>query len=167
LEALGITPVSTETAAAEDAALARDGIALAYNFFLLAAIVATLLAVGSTIFALLTTSRRREGEVASLHAVGVGRAPLRRSILVEQGLIIVVGIVLGTAAGIATALVALPSIPEFVSSATAPQPDFGLPVGPVAVTVLVALVSLAIAVGLSARLLIDRASSNRLGSQPS
>ena len=167
LEALGITPVSTETAAAKDAALARDGIALAYNFFLLAAIVATLLAVGSTIFALLTTSRRREGEVASLYAVGVGRASLRRSILVEQGLIIVVGIVLGTAAGIATALVALPSIPEFVSSATAPQPDFGLPVGPVAVTVLVALVSLAIAVGLSAKLLIDRASSNRLGSQPS
>jgi hypothetical protein len=40
-------------------------------------------------------------------------------------------------------------------------------VGPVAVTVLVALVSLAIAVGLSAKLLIDRASSNRLGSQPS
>ena len=68
---------------------------------------------------------------------------------------------------LATALVALPSIPEFVSSATAPQPDFELPVGPVAVTVLVALVSLAIAVGLSAKLLIDRASSNRLGSQPS
>jgi putative ABC transport system permease protein len=167
LEALGITPVSTETAAAKDAALARDGIALAYNFFLLAAIVATLLAIGSTIFALLTTSRRREGEVASLYAVGVGRAPLRRSILVEQGLIIVVGIVLGTVAGIATALVALRSIPEFVSSATAPQPDFGLPVGPVAVTVLVALVSLALAVGISASLLVERASSNRLGSQTS
>jgi putative ABC transport system permease protein len=133
----------------------------------LAAIVATLLAVGSTIFALLTASRRREGELASLYAVGVGRAPLRHSILVEQGLIIGVGIVLGTAAGIATALVALPSIPEFVSSATAPQPDFGLPVGPVGVTVLVAVVSLALAVGLSARFLVDRASSNRLGSQES
>jgi hypothetical protein len=167
LEALGITPVGTETAVAEDAALARDGIALAYNFFLLAAIVATLLAVGSTIFALLTASRRREGELASLYAVGVGRAPLRRSLLVEQGLIIGVGIVLGAAAGIATALVALPSIPEFVSSAAAPLPDFRLPVGPVGVTVLVAVVSLAVAVGLSARLLIDRASSNRLGSQQS
>jgi hypothetical protein len=97
----------------------------------------------------------------------VGRAPLRRSLLVEQGLIIGVGIVLGAAAGIATALVALPSIPEFVSSAAAPLPDFRLPVGPVGVTVLVAVVSLAVAVGLSARLLIDRASSNRLGSQQS
>jgi putative ABC transport system permease protein len=167
LEALGITPVSTETAAAEDATLARDGIALAYNFFLLAAIVATLLAVGSTIFALLTASRRREGELASLYAVGVGRALLRHSILVEQGLIIGVGIVLGTAAGIATALVALPSIPEFVSSATTPQPDFGLPVGPVGVTVAVAVVALALTVGLSARFLVDRASSSRLGSQES
>jgi hypothetical protein len=37
----------------------------------------------------------------------------------------------------------------------------------VGVTVLVAIVSLAVAVGLSARLLIDRASSNRLGSQQS
>jgi len=64
-------------------------------------------------------------------------------------------------------VVALPSIPEFVSSATTPQPDFGLPVGPVGVTVLVAVVSLALAVGLSARFLIDRASSSRLGSQES
>jgi putative ABC transport system permease protein len=167
LEALGIRTVGTSTAAAEDGALARDGISLAYTFFLLAAIVATLLAVGSTTFALIAASRRREGELASLYAVGVGRMPLRRSLLVEQGLIIGLGLVLGTAAGVTTALVALPSIPEFVSSATTPRPDFRLPLGPMALTLLIVLVALAVAVGLSARLLVDRASKYRLGSHES
>jgi hypothetical protein len=167
LEALGVRTVSTSTAAGEDGALARDGISLAYSFFLLAAVVTTLLAVGSTTFVLIAASRRREGELASLHAVGVGRAPLRRSLLVEQGLIVGCGLILGTAAGITTALVALPSIPEFVSSATTPLPDFRLPLGPVALAVLTVLVSLVVAVGLSARLLVEGASSNRLGSQES
>jgi predicted lysophospholipase L1 biosynthesis ABC-type transport system permease subunit len=167
LAALGVTPVSTMTATSEDAALSRDGISLAYNFFLLAAVVAALLAVGSTTFALIAAARRREGELASLQAVGVGRVALRRSLLVEQGMIIGTGIVLGTVAGIVTALVALPSIPEFVSSATAPLPDFRLPVGPLGVTVLAVIVSLAVAVALSARVLIDRASSERLGGDQS
>jgi putative ABC transport system permease protein len=167
LEAVGVIPVSTATATAKDAALARDGISLAYNFFLLAAVVATLLAVGSTTFALIAASRRRESELASLHAVGVGQGPLRRSLLVEQSLIIGVGIVLGTVAGIATALVALPSIPEFASSASAPLPDFRLPLGPVGVTLLAVVVSLGVVVGSSARLLVDRASRNRVGSQES
>jgi len=165
LEALGVRPVGRSTAVAKDAALSHDGISLAYSFFLLAAVVATLLAIGSTIFALIAASRRREGELASLRAVGVARVSLRRSLLVEQGLIIGVGLLLGTAAGVASALAALPSIPEFVSSARVPAPDYRLPLGPVGLTLLVAAFSLSVAVGLSARVLVDRASSNRLGGE--
>jgi predicted lysophospholipase L1 biosynthesis ABC-type transport system permease subunit len=165
LETLGVRPVGSSTAVAEDAALSRDGISLAYSFFLLAAVVATLLAIGSTIFALIAASRRREGELASLRAVGVARVSLRRSLLAEQGLIVGVGLLLGTAAGVATALAALPSIPEFVSSARVPAPDYRLPLGPVGLTLLVTAFSLSVAVGLSARVLVDRASSNRLGGE--
>jgi len=165
LKAFGIQPVSTATAVGATAALARDGISLAYNFFLLAAVVATLLAIGSTIFVLIAAARRRQDEFASLLAVGVGGPALRRSLLVEQGLIIAVGIVLGTAGGLASALVALPSIPEFVSSAKAPLPDFRLSLGPVALTLVAAGVSLAVATYVSAKILVDRSSTDRLRGQ--
>jgi putative ABC transport system permease protein len=163
LKALGIQTVGTATAVGATAALAHDGISLAFDFFLLAAMVAALLAVGSTIFVLIVVARRRQDEFESLRAVGVGVHALRRSLLAEQGLIILIGVVLGTTAGIASALVALPSIPEFVSSAAAPLPDFRLSLGPVALTLAVVGASLAVATYLSARILVNRSSPDRLG----
>jgi putative ABC transport system permease protein len=165
LHALGITPTSAATAAGKDAALSRDGISLAYDFFLLAAVVAGVLAVGSTAFALIAAARRRESELASLQAIGVGPLSLRRSLRVEQGLIIGVGLVLGSVAGIVTALVALRSIPEFVSSAAAPAPDYRLPMGPVGLVLVAIVIVLAVAVGLSTRLVVKRASVDRTGSE--
>jgi hypothetical protein len=163
LESEGISVTSVDTAATKSTELSRSGISLAYSFFLLAACAAALLAIGSTVFAIAAAARRRESELASLQAVGIGRASLRRSLMAEQGLVIGVGIALGVVAGLAAAAVALPSIPEFLNSVSGPPLVYGIPIGPFAVTLGVVVVSLVATVALAARLVIARATSDKLG----
>ncbi len=140
LEAEGIVPLSAVTAVERDEALSQSGISLAYEFFVLAAVGAALLAVGSTAFALVAVARRRIDELADLHAVGLGRSVLRRSLAIEQGLVVGFGMVLGIAAGLAATAVALPSIPEFGSSIAGPPLDVRPPFGLVGLTVLAVVV---------------------------
>jgi hypothetical protein len=163
LAAVGISVLSVRTATAEDAALSRGGISLAYVFFLLAAVVAALLAVGSTVFALVAAARRRTDELASLQAVGLGRASLRRSLVIEQGMVIGCGIILGVVAGIAATVAALASIPEFVASMARPPLDYRPPLGVLGIGLLAVVVSLAVAIVVTARLVVDRASVDNVG----
>ena len=163
LAAVGISVLSVQTATAKDVALSRGGISLAYVFFLLAAVAAALLAVGSTVFALVAAARRRTDELASLQAVGLDRASLRRSLVLEQGMVIAFGIILGVVAGIAATVAALASIPEFVASMAGPPLDYGLPLGALGIELLAVVLSLTVAVGVTARLVVDRASVDKVG----
>jgi ABC-type antimicrobial peptide transport system permease subunit len=163
LAAVGISVVSVQTATAKDVALSRGGISLAYVFFLLAAVAAALLALGSTVFALVVAARRRTDELVSLQAVGLDRASLRRSLVIEQGMVIVFGIILGLVAGIAATVAALASVPEFVASIAGPPLDYGLPLGALGVELLAVGLSLMVAVGVTARLVVDRASVDNVG----
>jgi predicted lysophospholipase L1 biosynthesis ABC-type transport system permease subunit len=58
-------------------------------------------------------SRRRSIEFASLNAVGVPLRVLRRSLLLEQAVIVVVGVVLGVVAGLIAGELSLGLLPEF------------------------------------------------------
>jgi putative ABC transport system permease protein len=162
LESEGVTPVSLQTAAHEDGTLSRSGISLAYVFFLLAAVSAALLAIGSTTFALIAAARRRVNELAALRAVGISKASLRRSLVVEQGMVVGFGIVLGIIAGLLATALALSSIPEFVSSLPGPPLDYQIPLGPLGIGLLAILMLLACTVGLTVLVVTNRASINKV-----
>lgn len=144
LERRGVAVTGTLTTASVGRQLDRSGVSLAYLLFLIAAIAAGALAVGATAFAVAAGARRHRAELSSLHAVGVPRRLLRRFLWAEQSLALAVGAVLGVAVGLVAALVALRSIPEFVSHAGAPPLELGI--APVAVSVTVGAVVLALAV---------------------
>jgi putative ABC transport system permease protein len=163
LSAQGVPVESVQTAAQRDKALSGTGISLAYTFFLLAAVLAAVLVVGSTVFVLVAAARRRVGELSALQAVGVGRPVLRRAMLIEQFAIVAIGVVMGVVSGVVAVSVALRSIPEFTSLSTGPPLNYRLPLGPFGFEVLVLLIVLVFAVVLTATLVVGRAPSDTIG----
>jgi hypothetical protein len=110
-------------------ALDRSGPALADELFLVAAGTAVLLAVGAALLAGITTARRRAYEIASLEAAGVPGRSLRRSLTVEQALLLGLGLLIGVGTGLAGSALALPSTPFFVVDDIGPPVDRDLPWG--------------------------------------
>jgi putative ABC transport system permease protein len=161
----GITVVGVRSLAATVTALSKSGVSLAFALFLLAAIVAGLLAVGSTIFTVSVTARRRIVELASLRAVGIETKTLRRSLALEQVLVLGVGVIAGAVAGLIATAVALPSIPEDFAVGPAPALDFGLPLAAIGLILLATIISLGITVAVAARLVVGRASVDKLGGE--
>lgn len=113
LRRAGLLVEHRDTAAARVAALRRQGPALGLLLLLVCAVAATLLAAGGTAVALLAESRRRAYELAALRVVGVRHRVLRRSAVLEQGLLLGSAAALGLFGGYLAALVALPVVPEF------------------------------------------------------
>lgn len=163
LRAHGVRVVSTQTTAAAERSLAHDGISLAYLLYLVSAAAAGLLVVGATAFAMVSAARRREDELAALRSLGVSRRTLRRTVLVEQALVLGTALVAGTAAGLVSAAVALRSVPEFASQGGGPPLDLGLPPLVVAVTAAVLVVALGLVAQWHARTVARRATPDRLG----
>jgi ABC-type antimicrobial peptide transport system permease subunit len=149
--------------AARVAVLSKTGVSLAYVLFLLGAVVAAVLAAGATVFTVSVTARRRTVELASLRAVGVGRRTLRRSLALEQALVLGVGLVAGTAAGVLATAVALPSVPEVFAPGPGPPLAFPLPVAAMGVVLAALVVALVVTVAGAGRLVVDRASADTLG----
>ena len=115
LKAAGVHVLSGRTAASVAAAFARQGPALASVLFLADAAAAAVLAAGAAVLGLDLSARRRRYEYAALSASGVPRPVLRRSLLAELGLVLGFGSLTGVATGLAAAVVALRSVPEFLS----------------------------------------------------
>jgi ABC-type antimicrobial peptide transport system permease subunit len=157
--------VDVRSLAAAVTVLSKSGVSLAFVLFLLAAIVAAILAVGSTIFSVSVTARRRIVELASLRAVGIETKTLRRSLALEQFLVLGTGVVAGAAAGLIATAGALPSIPEDFAVGPAPPLDFGLPLAAMGLILLAAIVSLGVTVVLATRLVVGRASVDKLGGE--
>lgn len=61
------------------------------------------------------SARRRRYEYAALEATGVTRPALRRSLLIEMGVLTAFGSVLGIITGLAAIAIALHAVPEFIS----------------------------------------------------
>ncbi len=158
----GVHVVSTVHAALFRARLDRTGPAYADGLFLIAAGVATALAIGATVLAGLTTARRRAYELAALEAAGVRPRTLRRSAAVEQGIILAAGLLVGLAAGIIGARLALPSTPVFVNSDVGPPIEHTLPVGLLAILSAALIVVFAATSWAIARVVARQASAGRL-----
>jgi ABC-type antimicrobial peptide transport system permease subunit len=121
--------------------------------FLCGAALGAVLAAGGCVLTSYLTGRRRTYEIAALLAQGVRSRTIVVALAAEQGLLLLFGIAVGAAAGIAGADLALPRIPEFADNPSAPPLLYvlhgGLVAGILAATVAVlALVVVASSVSL-------------------
>ncbi len=162
LKARGLSVLSRQTASARAAQDEKGGVGLAYFFFLLAAAAAAVLLLGAASFAVVSGARRKEGELAVMHVLGLGRRALRRLFWTEQILAIAVGAVVGAGAGIAAAAVGMRSVPEFAHPGAGPPLSFALP-GELLVATLAAIATaLALATWLGASAVATRATIDKL-----
>jgi putative ABC transport system permease protein len=120
LKAAGVQILSSRSAASVAATFARQGPALASVLFLADAAAAALLAAGAAVLGLYLSARRRRYEYAALSASGVPHLALRRSVLTELGLVLGFGSVIGAGTGLLAAVLALRSVPEFLSPPPVP-----------------------------------------------
>ncbi len=128
LAKVGVHVLSNTHASTFRDRLDQSGPAYADGLFLIAAGVAVALAVGATVLAGVTTARRRSYELAALASAGARPRTLRLSVAVEQGILLVAGLVVGLSAGIIGARLALPSTPVFVDPTIGPPIDHRLPI---------------------------------------
>jgi ABC-type antimicrobial peptide transport system permease subunit len=96
-------------------------------------------------------ARRRGYELAMLRVAAVDSRTLRRALVLEQLTVLLPGLGLGLVAGLVTSLLALGSIPEFVSSGGDPPLQLGLPLLPLAALTVVLATSLLLAAWVAAR----------------
>lgn len=125
----GVKVLGVVHAATFRTVLDHTGPAYADELFLVAAITAVLLAAGAALLAGVTTARRRAYEVAALEAAGVPGRSLHRSLVVEQALLLGIGVIVGVGSGLAGSVLALPSTPFFVEDDVGPPIDHTLPWG--------------------------------------
>jgi putative ABC transport system permease protein len=123
----GVTTVGTDSLQARQSASQHGGVELAYSLFLMAAIAAGALAVGTTGFAIVVSARMRRSELTAMRSVGISARSLRRSVQAEEALAVGTGLVLGVVAGAVSAAVALRTIPEFVALGQGPPLELSLP----------------------------------------
>jgi putative ABC transport system permease protein len=140
------------------AALDHSGPAFADSLFLLAALAATILAVGATAVVRVLSVRRRSYELAALEAVGVPARTLRRATAAEQGSVFGIGMLVGLVAGLVGSSLALRSTPVFVDTASGPPLVLGLPWALLAVLV-VGMVVVFVLVSLVTATLVERAAT--------
>ena len=166
LDAAGVTVLGTSSADALAEVYGRQGPQLALLLFLAGASLAALLAGGGAALTLHLNGRRRTYELAAMVALGLRRRTLLASLYLEQGLLVALGVVVGTAAGLVAATLALPAIPEFSDGPTAPPLRFDVQVGPVALAVGVAVLVLALTVATSSASLVRSADVDQLREAP-
>lgn len=159
---LGLRVAGVDATSDHRTRLDRSGPALALHLFLAGAALAAVLAAAGTVVSVYLTGRRRSFEIAALQAVGLTRGSLLRAAVVEQLLLLLTGLVVGTAAGLAGAVLALPSVPTFADGRAVPALRFGLHAVPlVALVVGVAALLAAVAV-LAGSALVRSAVPSRL-----
>ena len=103
----------------------HTGPALAYDFMLLATLVALLVAAVGTFSVLAAGGRARATEMTALEVAGIPRATLARSLAIEAGILALTAL-FGVAAGAGSAAIALPSLPQLAASTDAPL-SYALP----------------------------------------
>jgi hypothetical protein len=166
LAAAGVKIDGVATAADAEAVLMRQGPALASVLFLASAVAAALLAAGAAVLGLYQVGRRRSYEYAALVAGRVPRRSLRASVLIEQAVVLGFGVVAGVAAGIASAVLVLRSLPEFLAPPAAPSLLFVPPATQVLIPLAVTVVLLAVAVTVVTVMLIRSARPELLREAP-
>jgi predicted lysophospholipase L1 biosynthesis ABC-type transport system permease subunit len=116
----GILVDSVTTAAERQAVLDREGPALALRLLLVCALIGALLSASAVAISVAVTGRRRSYELAALRAVAVRRTSLVRACVLEQLLLLGIGLVVGVPTGLVVARLALPTLPQTSSPTSLP-----------------------------------------------
>jgi hypothetical protein len=166
LQHAGVTIVSRSNAAQQTALYERQGPELALLLFLCGAALGAVLAAGGCVLTSYLAGRRRTYEISALLVQGLRRRTILLALVLEQGLLLAFGIVVGAAAGIAGAVLALPTIPEFADTPAAPPMLYGLHTPLVAGTLAATVVALALAVAASSWSLLRSSRFTQLREAP-
>ena len=154
LRAAGVRIQGTVSAASLRAQSIRQGPALATVLFLADAAAAAALAAGAAITGLYASGRRRRHEYAALLASRVPRRSIRASLFAEQAIVLGFGVVIGLGAGIAATVLAVRSVPEFITQPQAPPLSYLPPFGGLALLLAAALAVLVLAAVAASMLLV-------------
>jgi putative ABC transport system permease protein len=154
LRAVGIAVHSAQSADTVDAVLRRQGPGLAGTLFLTEAVTAAVLAACGAILGLYLSARRRRYEYAALVASGLSRRTLFMALVAEQSVVLAFATVVGIATGVVGAVLALPDVPEFLTTPQAPPLRFFPPTLDLIALLAVALVALLTATILASAALI-------------
>jgi hypothetical protein len=127
----------------------RTGPALAYDFMVLATLVALLVAALGTFSMLAAGGRRRATEMVALEVTGVPRPILARSLAIEAGILALTAL-FGVPAGVVTAAIALPALPQLAAPTDAPL-SYALPVSLILAVAAGAVLVVMVASALAAR----------------
>jgi putative ABC transport system permease protein len=127
----------------------HTGPSLAYDFMLLATLVALLVAALGTFSTLTAGGRQRATEMVALEVTGVRRSILARSLAIE-GAILALTALFGVAAGAGAAAIVLPSLPQLAAPTDAPL-SYVLPASLILAVALGAVLVVMVAVALAAR----------------
>jgi len=147
LERLGVEIEQDLTAGQRRADLGRQAPALALLLLVLGAAAAAVLATGGVMLHLYLDGRRRRFELAVLEALGARHRDQWLPLALEHAVLVGWGVLAGGAVGLATALVVLPAVPQFLDPPRVP-PALHLPDWPV-LTVGAGLALALVAAGLS------------------
>jgi len=166
LDAAGVAVLDTSSADDLARVYGRQGPSLALLLFLAGASLAALLAGGGAALTLHLSGRRRTYELAAMLALGLRRRTLLAALLLEQGVLVLFGVVVGTAAGLVAATLALPVIPEFSDAPTAPPLRYDVHVGAISASLAGALLVLLLAIVASSVSLVRGAHVDQLREAP-
>jgi hypothetical protein len=115
LRAMGVTIGATRQASTLRSRLDHSGPALGYDLMLIISPIVALLALGTIMFDIVSSGRRRRGDLTSLRVAGLPGRIVRRSLLLENLAVLAMALVVGGGVGFGALALALPSLPEFVS----------------------------------------------------
>ncbi|HEU4567094.1 MAG TPA: FtsX-like permease family protein [Marmoricola sp.] len=166
LRRAGVTILSRTSADEQTALYERQGPELALLLFLCGAALGAALAAGGCVLTSYLAGRRRTYEIAALLAQGLGSRTIVVALAAEQGLLLLFGIAGGVTAGIAGARLALPDIPEFADSPTAPPMLYGVHGALIAGTLAATVVVLALVVAASSVSLLRSSRFTQLREAP-
>jgi hypothetical protein len=115
LRGMGVSIGATTQASTLRSRLDHSGPALGYDLMLIISPIVAVLALGTIMFDIASTGRRRRGDLTSLRVAGLPGRIVRRSLLLENLAVLAVALVVGAGVGFGALALALPSLPEFVS----------------------------------------------------
>lgn len=161
LRHLGVTPGPASLASARLGVLDHRGLALAYDLALIVSPIAALLALGAVIFTIGSEGRARRREIAALSTVGVPRHELGRALWLENGLVLVVALVIGGGIGFGADALAISSLPEFSSGSGGVPVTTAMPLAALFITLAALAIALALGAALASRVVFRSAFARR------
>ena len=161
LEAAGLAVDEVTTLAERETLLGREGPALALRLLLVCALAGAALAAGAVAISVAVTGRRRSYELAALRAVDVPRRALVASCVLEQVVLLGIGLVVGVPVGLLVARLALPLLPRSSGPELLPL-LLDVPVGAVAAFTLGTAVVLGVTAVVAGLVLVRQAVPSRL-----